>query len=79
MATPGKLRRLGDDPVAVIADAVNRTGDQRVAAEQLGISATTVNQRLKRAGYRMRRIWVKDGSSKRDTAELVKLVVEETR
>ncbi len=76
MAQPGKLKRLGSDPDAVIAEVVNRTGDQRIAARELGISDTTVNQRLKRAGYRMRRIWVKDGISKRDTAELVKLVVE---
>jgi hypothetical protein len=71
MATPNKLKALGDDPVGKIVEAVNRYGDQRVAAEKLSISPATVCQVLKQNGYKKFKVWVKQGSSKESIASIV--------
>jgi hypothetical protein len=59
MAKPNKLKSIAE-PETRIPETVNRLGSQVEAAKVLKLSAATINQWLKKHGYVMRRVWVKE-------------------
>lgn len=62
MATPNALKRLEErygDLKEIIPATVNRLGSIKAAADELGISASTVHNWGKVNGYRIVYRWVK--------------------